>query len=429
MSLDAPITKVSAREILDSRGNPTVLAQVHVGDVIAEASAPSGASTGSREARERHDGDAHRYMGKGVLTVVSAIKDRVSGRLAGYPVHDQKGVDTVLREMDGVNDPIGANATTAVSLAVARAAALVQKRPLYEYLGELAGNPIPLLPMPMFNVLNGGAHAVDGVDFQEFMFVPVGAESFAEAVRLGSECFHSLKSLLKSKGLTTGQGDEGGFAPSLATNVQAPALLVEAIEQAGYRPGDEVAIALDPAVSELWAEGKYRLRREHTDVTSDELLAMWKEWVTKFPIVSLEDGMAEQDTKGWKAITQELGSTLQLVGDDNFCTNPRIVTRGISDHIANAVLIKVNQVGTLSETLETISIAKKAGYSCVISHRSGETEDTFIADLAVGTAVGQIKTGAPSRSERVAKYNRLLGIAEEIPAAQLGAVGHLVATA
>src|SRR5437868_5814537 len=410
----ATIAQVHGREVLDSRGNPTV--QV---DVVLEsgergrATVPSGASTGAHEAVELRDGDRKRYAGKGVLTAVAHVNQEIAQALRGCDAADQRGIDERLIHLDGTANKarLGANAVLGASLASARAAAGATGQPLYRYLG--AGDQ-PVMPVPMMNILNGGRHAQTRVDFQEFMVVPAGAPSFAEALRWGAEVFHALKETLHERRLCTGQGDEGGFAPELAANEEAMTLLVQAIERSGHTPGEEVFIALDPAASELYREGKYQLDGEGGRLSAGELIDRWAGWADRYPVISIEDGLAEDDWEGWATLTKRLGKRLQLVGDDIFVTNVVRLRRGIEQGIANSILIKVNQIGTLTETLETMATARQAGYTTVISHRSGETEDTFIADLAVATGAGQIKTGAPSRSERVAKYNRLLQIEEEV---------------
>ncbi|MHB8245087.1 MAG: phosphopyruvate hydratase [Acidimicrobiales bacterium] len=407
------IAKLHAREVLDSRGNPTieVVCTLTSG---AEASAiiPSGASTGSFEAVELRDGDG-RYGGKGVRKAVRHVCDELHSALAGMDASDQRAIDYAMIDLDGTPDKsrLGANAILGVSLAVARSSAVDQRVPLYRYIGGLDAH---VLPVPMMNVLNGGVHADNNVDFQEFMIVPVGAASFAEALQWGAETYHALKRLLHERGLSTAVGDEGGFAPNLAANEEALSVLVEAIEAAGRRPGDEIAIALDPATSELWEEGAYRLEGEGRTLSGDELTAYWAEIVDRYPIISLEDGMAEEDWEGWLALTRSLGDRVQLVGDDNFVTDVTRLQRGIDAGIANAILVKLNQIGTLTETLLTTRTAERNSYRVVISHRSGETEDTTIAELAVATSCGQIKTGAPARSDRVAKYNQLLRIEEHL---------------
>jgi enolase len=374
---------------------------------------PSGASTGQHEAVELRDGDPKRYGGKGVLKAVANVDGVIGGAVKGMDALDQPALDSMLCELDGTDNKskLGANAILGVSLANAHAAAAERGVPLYRY---LARSDEMVLPVPMLNVLNGGAHASTNVDFQEFMLVPHNLASFAEALRAGSECFHALRAVLKDRGHDTGQGDEGGFAPNLANNEEAMQLLTLAIENAGYAPGGDVAIALDPAASEFFVDGAYELKGERRSLSASQLIDLWDGWREKYPVISIEDGMAEDDWEGWAELTKRLGPTTQLVGDDVFVTNPKRLQQGIDRGVANAILIKVNQIGTLTETLAAIDLARSAGYACVISHRSGETEDTTIADLAVATGVGQIKTGAPSRSERVAKYNRLLQIETEL---------------
>jgi enolase len=409
------ITGVFAREILDSRGFPTVEVEVQVeSGAWGRAAVPSGASTGKREAVELRDGDSQRYRGKGVQQAVKNVEETIAPEVDGMEVTEQVKIDQALLELDGTpnKSSLGANAILAVSLAVARAAADDVGLPLYAYLG---GPGARLLPVPLLNVLNGGAHADNGIDIQEFMLVPAGAENFSTALRMGAECFHALKDLLKEKGLSTGVGDEGGFAPALGSNTAALDLFVQAIERAGYRPGEDVLIALDIAASEFAeAGGRYRLSRERAVRTSEEMIVMYEGLCDRYPIVSIEDGLGEDDWGGWGALTRRLGSRVQLVGDDLFVTNPAIVQQGIKNGIANAVLVKVNQVGTLTETMQAIELAKRAGYGTVISHRSGETEDTFVADLAVAANAGQIKTGSLARGERTCKYNQLLRIEEEL---------------
>jgi enolase len=416
-----PIQNIHGQEILDSRGNPTVRVEVTLNNGIRAASCvPSGASTGTREAVELRDGDPKRYGGKGVLKAVANVNEIIAPALKGRSAADQRALDDQMRELDGTDNKgkLGANAILGVSMAICRAAARDAGLPLYAYLRRLHGgaDDAPyVLPAPMMNVLNGGAHATNNVDFQEFMLFPIGAPNFAEALRFGAETFHTLKKLLQQRGLVSSVGDEGGFAPNLQTNLEPVELMLEAIQTAGYQAGRDIALALDPAASELWEEGAYVLRKSDGSRKSpDDMVAIWREWVAAHPIVSLEDGMAEQDREGWIALTRALGEQVQLVGDDNFVTNPEIFAAGIKDGIANAILIKLNQIGTVSETLETIRMAQEAGYGTVISHRSGETEDAFIADLAVGTGAGQIKTGSLCRSERIAKYNRLLIIEAEL---------------
>jgi len=409
------ITGVYAREILDSRGFPTVEVEIQLeSGAWGRAAVPSGASTGKREAVELRDGDAQRYRGKGVQQAVRNVEETIAPEVDGMEASEQAAIDQALLELDGTPNKaaLGANAILAVSLAVARAAADDAGLPLYAYLGGVGGR---LLPVPMMNVINGGAHADNGIDFQEFMLVPAGADSFSNALRMGVEVFHALKELLKSKKLSTGVGDEGGFAPALPSNTAALDLLMDAIEAAGYRPGDDVALALDIAASEFAEEGgRYRLRRENVVLNSEELVTRYESLVERYPIVSIEDGLGEDDWAGWALLTKRLGSRVQLVGDDLFVTNPAIIQQGIQKSIANAVLVKVNQVGTLTETMQAIELAKRAAYGTVISHRSGETEDTFVADLAVAVNAGQIKTGSLARSERTAKYNQLLRIEEEL---------------
>jgi enolase len=410
----AAIAAVHAREILDSRGNPTVEVDVRLASgELGRAAVPSGASTGAHEAVELRDGDARRYGGKGVRRAVANVNDSIASTLGGADPMDQRAIDERLIHLDGTANKsnLGANAVLGVSLAVARAAALCSGKPLYRHLADGAE---PLMPVPMLNILNGGRHAQTKVDFQEFMVVPAGAPSFAEGLRWGAEVFHALKETLHQRRLSTGQGDEGGFAPELAANEEAMTLLVEAIERSGHEPGKEVFIGLDPAASELYRDKQYQLKGEGLRLDVGQLIDRWKSWVKQYPVISIEDGLAEDDWEGWRRLTQELGKQVQLVGDDIFVTNVVRLRQGIDQGIANSILIKVNQIGTLTETLETIGTARRAGYSTVISHRSGETEDTFIADLAVATGAGQIKAGAPSRSERVAKYNRLLLIEEEV---------------
>jgi len=410
------ITSVAAIEILDSRGNPTVEAVVTVdGGITATSRVPSGASTGVHEAVELRDGDPARFGGKGVLHAVANVNDVIGPAVIGSDVIDQAGLDARLCALDGSpnKSKLGANAILAVSLACSRAASLVAGVPLYRRLG---GDAAHVLPVPQFNVLNGGAHAQNDVDFQEFMLTPVGSPTFAEALRAGAECFHALRSILHARGLGTGQGDEGGYAPDLPSNEAAMELLVEAITAAGYRPGDDVAIALDPATSELFEDGQYVLKGEGRSLDPGQLVELWEAWCDRYPIVSLEDGMAEDDWDGWKLLTDRLGGRVQLVGDDIFVTNPARLQLGFDRGVANSVLIKLNQIGTVTETLETVALAASRGYTTVISHRSGETEDTSIADLAVAVNAGQMKSGAPSRSERVAKYNRLLRIEHELGA-------------
>jgi enolase len=412
------IEEIVAREILDSRGNPTLEVDcVLDGGVGGRAAVPSGASTGSREALELRDG-GKRYQGKGVRKAIANVADEIAPRLRGLDARDQARIDRTLIELDGTRDKsnLGANATLGVSLAVARAAAEASGLPLYAYVG---GPAATVLPVPLLNVLNGGAHADNSVDIQEFMLVPIGFDSFAEALRAGVETYHTLKGVLKKAGLVTAVGDEGGFAPNLKSNREALDLLMQAIEKAGYKPGSQIALALDVAASELVEKkGKstrYALAGEgRKGLSSSDLIALYRDWLDAYPLVSIEDGLAEGDWEGWKEMTAELGKRVQIVGDDLFVTNPEILTRGIAEGLANALLVKVNQIGTLTETLEAVEIAKTHAYANILSHRSGETEDTTIADLAVATRAGQIKTGAPCRSDRVAKYNRLLRIEEEL---------------
>jgi enolase len=409
------ISGVFAREILDSRGNPTIEVEIQLDSgAWGRAAVPSGASTGKREAVELRDGDSQRYRGKGVQRAVKNVEDTIAAEIEGMEATEQTAVDQALLELDGTpnKSALGANAILAVSLAVARAGADEVGLPLYAYLGGVGAR---LLPVPMLNVLNGGAHADNGLDIQEFMLVPAGAESFGTALRMGVEVFHTLHGLLKDKGLATGVGDEGGFAPNLPSNTAALDLFMQAIERAGYRPGEDIFLALDVAASEFAESGgRYRLAREGVVRTSDEMIALYESLLDRYPIVSIEDGLGEEDWGGWGALTRRLGARVQLVGDDLFVTNPAIIQQGITNGIGNAVLVKLNQVGTLTETLQAIELAKRAGYGTVISHRSGETEDTFVADLAVAVNAGQIKTGSVARSERTAKYNQLLRIEEEL---------------
>jgi len=409
------ISAVKAREILDSRGNPTIEVDVRLDDgSLGRAAVPSGASTGSREALELRDGDASRYRGKGVLKAIDNVTRTLAPAVQGLDPADQARLDARLREADGTPDAsrLGANALLGVSLAAARAAAVVRRLPLYRHLG---GDAARELPVPLFNILNGGAHADNNVDIQEFMVAPVGAASFHEALRMGAEVFHALHDLLKKRGLRSGQGDEGGWAPNLRSNAEAVEAVVAAIEAAGYRPGEQIGIALDVAANELRLEGAYRLEAETPSHRSaEQMVAFYADLVRRHPILSIEDGLAEDDWDGWSVLTKSLGGAIQIVGDDLFVTNVAILQEGIRRGVANAILIKPNQIGTLSDTLRAIETARAAGYATVLSHRSGETEDPFIADLAVALNLGQIKTGAPSRGERVAKYNQLLRIEEEL---------------
>ncbi len=415
------IANVHGREILDSRGNPTVEVDVTLdGGAQGRAMVPSGASTGEREALELRDGDKGRYLGKGVQKAVSHVNGEIASALAGRSF-DQRSLDRALIELDGTptKSRLGANALLGVSMAFARAAAAADGQPLHEYFATLhptwSGASRRLLPVPMMNILNGGAHADSNVDVQEFMVMPVGAPSFAEALRAGAEIFHALRALLKGRGLSTGVGDEGGFAPSLRANHEALDVVVEAIGKAGYKAGGDVFIALDVASSELWSDGKYVFRKSgEATRTPAEMVELYRDWVSKYPIVSIEDGTAENDWEGWKALTDAIGDRVQLVGDDLFVTNPEILKKGIEQGVGNALLVKLNQIGTVTETADAIAMAQEAGYGTVISHRSGETEDTTIADLAVGTNAGQIKTGSASRTDRVAKYNQLLRIEEAL---------------
>ncbi len=408
------IVDVIAREILDSRGNPTVEADVVLeSGATGRAAVPSGASTGSREAIELRDGDPKRYLGKGVLKAVEYVNTEIAEALLGLDGEEQTRIDHILCELDGTENKsrLGANAMLAVSCAVAKASAEDAGLPLYRYFG--GAGPMSL-PVPLMNVINGGAHANNSVDLQEFMIVPVGAPSFKEALRWGAEVFHTLKKIIGNKGWPTQVGDEGGFAPDLKSNEEALTLLMQAIETAGYKPGEQIALALDCAASEFYKDGKYVLEGEGRSLSSAELTDLWADWAARYPIISIEDGMAEGDWNGWKLLTDKLGKKVQLVGDDIFVTNPKIFREGIKQGIANSILIKINQIGTLSETFAAIEMAKRAAYSNVISHRSGETEDSLIADLAVGTNAGQIKTGSLSRSDRTAKYNQLLRIEEDL---------------
>ena len=411
----AIIQEIRAREILDSRGNPTVEADVMLSSgAVGRAAVPSGASTGEHEAVELRDGDGERYAGKGVRTAVENVEGEIAEELVGYDPYDQAAVDHAMIELDGTPNKgrLGANAILAVSLATARAAAEDAGLPLYRYLGGAMAN---VLPVPMMNILNGGAHASNNVDFQEFMVMPVGAGSFGEGLRMGTEVFHALKKVLTKAGKNTAVGDEGGFAPDLKDNEEAIAVILQAVEQAGYRPGEDLVLALDVASSEMYRDGGYVFHKSTREKKSAaEMVEFYREWVRRYPIRSIEDGMAENDWDGWKQLTEAVGGGVQLVGDDLFVTSTERLARGIEQGIGNAILIKVNQIGTLTETLDAIGMARRAGFNAVMSHRSGETEDTFIADLAVATGVGQIKTGSASRTDRVAKYNQLLRIEEHL---------------
>lgn len=411
------IVSIHAREILDSRGNPTVEADVLLsGGAIGRAAVPSGASTGEHEAVELRDGDKDVYLGKGVLQAVENVESILAPELAGMDASNQRLIDATMIAIDGTENKskLGANAILAVSMATARAAAAQLKLPLYRYLGGVNAS---ILPTPMMNIINGGAHADNTVDFQEFMVMPVGAETFSDALRWGTEVFHTLKGVLKKKGLNTAVGDEGGFAPSLSSNTEAIEVILEAITLAGYKPGEDICIALDPASSEFYNKetGKYVFKKsDKRELTSEEMASFWENWCRQYPIISIEDGLAEDDWDGWKLLTDKIGNFVQLVGDDLFVTNSKRLQQGIEAGVANSILVKVNQIGTISETLEAIELGRRYGYTSIISHRSGETEDTFIADLAVATGAGQIKTGSASRTDRIAKYNQLLRIEEEL---------------
>jgi len=411
----ASIDLIQGREILDSRGNPTVEADVYLRDgSFGRAAVPSGASTGEHEAVELRDGDKRRYQGKGVLQAVEHVNTLLARELGGQDASDQVGIDERMMRLDGTPNKgnLGANAILAVSMAVCRAAAQPAHMPLYRYLGGLQAR---VLPVPMMNVLNGGVHADNTVDFQEFMIMPVGAESFAQALRMGAETFHTLKKVLKERGYNTSVGDEGGFAPSLKSNVEAVEVLLVAIAQAGYSAGHDICLALDPASSEMFQDGKYVFfKSDKSKKTSEEMVKLYADWVRQYPIISIEDGLAQDDWEGWKALTEALGDKVQLVGDDLFVTNTERLQRGIDEGIANSILIKLNQIGTVTETIRAIELARRHGYTSVVSHRSGETEDAFISDFVVGLGTGQIKTGSASRSDRVAKYNQLLRIEEEL---------------
>ncbi len=409
------ISDVRAREILDSRGNPTIEVDVELeSGTVGRAAVPSGASTGEHEAVELRDGDQKRYKGKGVLNAVEHVNNVIAEELTGLDATQQAEIDELMIKLDGTKNKskLGANAILGVSLAVAKAAAQALNLPLYRYIG---GVNAKVLPVPMMNILNGGKHADNNVDLQEFMIVPTEAEHFSEALRMGAEVFQTLKSVLSKKGYNTAVGDEGGFAPSLKSNEEAIEVILEAITQAGYQPGKDVSLALDPASSEMWEDGKYSFYKSTKEkVTREAMVKFYEKWVSQYPIISIEDGMAENDWEGWKMLTDALGEKIQLVGDDVFVTNTEFLSKGIDMGVANSILIKVNQIGTLTETLDCIEMAKRAGYTAVISHRSGETEDTTIADIAVATNVGQIKTGSTSRTDRIAKYNQLLRIEEEL---------------
>ena len=415
------LTRIHAREILDSRGNPTVEVDAWAGELFGRAAVPSGASTGEREALELRDGDTGRYLGKGVRTAVANVNGEIASALQGYAL-DQREIDRRLIELDGTpaKSRLGANALLGVSMAVAKVGAAGAREPLYAHIGRLAGVSTAdfVLPAPMMNILNGGAHADSSVDLQEFMVMPVGMPTFAEALRAGTEIFHALRAILKKAGHSTGVGDEGGFAPNLKSNRAALDIVLEAIGKAGFRAGQDVYLALDVASSELWKDGAYVFRKSgEATRTPDQMVEMYTDWVRQYPIISIEDGLAEGDWDGWKTLTRALGDRVQLVGDDVFVTNPEILKKGIEEGVGNALLVKLNQIGTVSETLDAIAMARKAGYATICSHRSGETEDNTIADLAVGTGSGQIKTGSASRSDRTAKYNQLLRIQEELGSA------------
>jgi len=408
------IEEIIAREILDSRGNPTVEVDVYLEDgSMGRAAVPSGASTGASEAVELRDDDEERYNGKGVLQAVDNVNSILAPEIEGYDATDQLGIDRAMIELDGTPNKgkLGANAILGVSIAAAKAAAESLGLPLYQYLG---GTNSKVLPVPMMNILNGGKHADNNVDIQEFMIMPVGAGSFAEALRMGAEVYHTLKKVLKKKGLNTAVGDEGGFAPMLGSNEEALAVIVEAISAAGYKPGEQIALALDPAATEFYKEGRYVFEAEGKSRTAEEMVDYYAMLVEKYPIISIEDGLAEDDWDGWRKLTERLGKKIQLVGDDIFVTNTELLRRGIKSGVANSILIKLNQIGTITETLDAIEMARQAGYTAVVSHRSGETDDTTIADLVVATNAGQIKTGAPARTDRVAKYNQLIRIEEEL---------------
>src|SRR5882672_9442706 len=414
------ITHVHGREILDSRGNPTVEVDLSAGTAFGRAAVPSGASTGEREALELRDGDKSRYGGKGVRKAVANVNGEIAKALEGRDF-TQRALDEAMIALDGtaMKSRLGANALLGVSMAAARAEAAAKRIPLYRHIGELSGNDHYTLPVPMMNILNGGAHADSSVDFQEFMVMPVNAPSFSEALRLGAQIFHALRGILKARGQSTGVGDEGGFAPNLRSNREAVEVVLEAVRKAGLTPGGDVMIALDVAASELWAGGgRYTFKKSgEPDLTSEEMVRLYEDWIRQYPIVSIEDGVAEGDWEGWKLLTRTLGGRVQLVGDDVFVTNPEILKKGIADAVGNALLVKLNQIGTVTETLDAVRMAADAGYATIISHRSGETEDSTIADLAVGTAAGQIKTGSASRTDRICKYNQLLRIEQELGSA------------
>jgi enolase len=417
MTNSTEIIAIHAREILDSRGNPTVEADVHLsGGSMGRAAVPSGASTGEHEAVELRDGEEDRYLGKGVKRAVENVENEIAPNLVGMDAASQRQIDHTMIALDGTFNKarLGANAILAVSMACARASAAAHKLPLYRYLGGAGAN---VLPTPMMNILNGGAHADNNVDFQEFMVMPVGAESFSDALRWGAEVFHTLKGVLKKRGYNTALGDEGGFAPSVKSNDEAIEVVLEAISKAGYEVGEDIAIALDPAASEFYDKGKNKYvfkKSDKRELSPEEMVRYWTDWTKKYPIVSIEDGLAEDDWHGWKLMTESVGDRVQLVGDDLFVTNTERLNRGIQEGIANSILIKVNQIGSISETFDAIDLARRNGYTAIISHRSGETEDTFIADLAIASGVGQIKTGSASRTDRIAKYNQLLRIEEEL---------------
>jgi len=415
------IEQISAREILDSRGNPTVEVEVFLlSGAVGRAAVPSGASTGVHEAVELRDGDAGRYGGKGVLRAVDNVNATIADELIGWEALDQVGIDELLIALDGTPNKgnLGANAILGVSLAVAKAAAAEQGLPLYRYIGGVSART---LPVPLMNILNGGKHAADSTDLQEFMVAPVGAPSFAEALRWGAEVYHSLKKVLKGQGYNTSVGDEGGFAPSLGSNQEAVEVILEAIERAGYQPGEDIYLALDPAASEIYHDGRYVLKKEGRELSGEEMVAFYQDWVEKYPIISIEDGLAEDDWENWTLLVERIGDRVQIVGDDLLVTNVARVERAIKEKAANSLLCKVNQIGTLTEALAAVHLAQRAGWTVVVSHRSGETEDATIADLAVALNAGQIKTGAPCRSDRVAKYNQLLRIEEEL--AEIGVYG------